>query len=175
LLLAVCVMQSFFFVCSCPPCDLYSCPTRRSSDLISGVQPRFLSLPGPGMPCNLWCLCRRDLVQAGSGGVRVPLGGSTIGSARTLNVVMSSDLCAGQNPGMAGAPLPLSLADTTANQPVFTMTAIESLLAAHRRIASRVSRTPLLSSSRLNQWLGHDIYFKAECLQKVGAFKARGA
>lgn len=103
------------------------------------------------------------------------MGGSTIGSARTLNVVMSSDLCAGQNPGMAGAPLPLSLADTTANQPVFTMTAIESLLAAHRRIASRVSRTPLLSSSLLNQWLGHDIYFKAECLQKVGAFKARGA
>jgi threo-3-hydroxy-L-aspartate ammonia-lyase len=26
----------------------------------------------------------------------------------------------------------------------------------------------------LNKWLGHEIYFKVECLQKIGAFKARG-
>ncbi len=35
--------------------------------------------------------------------------------------------------------------------------------------------TPVLSSSQLNAKLGHEIFFKAECLQKVGAFKARGA
>ena len=32
-----------------------------------------------------------------------------------------------------------------------------------------------MTSSRLNNWLGHKVYFKVECLQKVGAFKARGA
>jgi threonine dehydratase len=46
---------------------------------------------------------------------------------------------------------------------------------AHQRISPYVHRTPLLSSSLLNNWLGHDIVFKAENLQKTGAFKARGA
>lgn len=55
------------------------------------------------------------------------------------------------------------------------MSAIEPLLAAHRRIGPHITRTPLVTSSLLNQWLGHRIHFKAECLQKVGAFKARGA
>ena len=45
---------------------------------------------------------------------------------------------------------------------------------AHQRIKDHINPTPVLSSSLLNQWLGHDIYFKAELLQKVGAFKARG-
>jgi len=45
---------------------------------------------------------------------------------------------------------------------------------AHKRIKSHINETPLISSSLLNRWLGHDIYFKAECLQKIGAFKARG-
>lgn len=55
------------------------------------------------------------------------------------------------------------------------MPAIESVIAASRRISPFVTRTPVLTSSLLNQWLGHTVYFKAECLQKVGAFKARGA
>jgi threonine dehydratase len=46
---------------------------------------------------------------------------------------------------------------------------------AAERIAPMVTHTPILSSSLLNRWLGHELYFKAECLQKVGAFKARGA
>ena len=45
---------------------------------------------------------------------------------------------------------------------------------AHQRIKAHINPTPVLHSSQLNQWLGHDIYFKAEVLQKVGAFKARG-
>lgn len=55
------------------------------------------------------------------------------------------------------------------------MSAIESVVAASRRIGPFVTKTPVLTSSLLNQWLGHTVYFKAECLQKVGAFKARGA
>ncbi len=46
---------------------------------------------------------------------------------------------------------------------------------AKSRITNFVIETPILSSSLLNKWLGHDIYFKAECFQKIGAFKARGA
>jgi threonine dehydratase len=48
--------------------------------------------------------------------------------------------------------------------------------AAHQRIAAHIHQTPILESSLLNKWLGgHRILFKAECLQKIGAFKIRGA
>ncbi len=43
------------------------------------------------------------------------------------------------------------------------------------RIRPYVQTTPLLESQRLNEWLGHRILFKAECLQTTGAFKLRGA
>jgi threo-3-hydroxy-L-aspartate ammonia-lyase len=43
------------------------------------------------------------------------------------------------------------------------------------RISDKIYQTPIVSSALLNAWLGHEIYFKAENLQKVGAFKARGA
>ena len=46
---------------------------------------------------------------------------------------------------------------------------------AHNRIAPYIHKTPILSSSILNQLLGHEILFKVECLQKIGAFKIRGA
>ncbi|MDB2606699.1 serine/threonine dehydratase [Zobellia sp.] len=55
------------------------------------------------------------------------------------------------------------------------MPTIEDIQHARRRIDNFVHRTPILTSSLLNNWLGHEIYFKAECLQKIGAFKARGA
>ena len=46
---------------------------------------------------------------------------------------------------------------------------------AHARIKPHIHRTPVLSSTILNQRLGAEIFFKCENLQKVGAFKARGA
>ncbi len=52
---------------------------------------------------------------------------------------------------------------------------IQDILDARRRITPYINKTPIFSSSRLNQWLGHTILFKAEGLQKIGAFKARGA
>ena len=45
---------------------------------------------------------------------------------------------------------------------------------AAKRIAPFINHTPTVSSSLLNNWLGHTLYFKAECCQKIGAFKARG-
>jgi threonine dehydratase len=46
---------------------------------------------------------------------------------------------------------------------------------ANKRISPYLKPTPLLESLLLNQWLGHRILFKAECFQKTGAFKIRGA
>lgn len=46
---------------------------------------------------------------------------------------------------------------------------------AHERIAPYIHRTPLFSSQHLDEWLGHEIIFKVEALQKTGAFKIRGA
>jgi threonine dehydratase len=45
---------------------------------------------------------------------------------------------------------------------------------AKSRIDAYINKTPILTSSLLNEWLGHEIYFKAENFQKIGAFKARG-
>jgi threonine dehydratase len=46
---------------------------------------------------------------------------------------------------------------------------------AEKRISSFINKTPVLESQLLNSWLGHKILFKAECFQKTGAFKLRGA
>lgn len=49
------------------------------------------------------------------------------------------------------------------------------VLAAQDRIADIITPTPIVTSSLLNSWLGHRVLFKAECLQRTGAFKLRGA
>jgi threonine dehydratase len=46
---------------------------------------------------------------------------------------------------------------------------------AHTRIAPHIHRTPVMSSASINKILGCEILFKCENLQKVGAFKFRGA
>ena len=45
---------------------------------------------------------------------------------------------------------------------------------AHVRIKPHIHRTPIMQSQEINKLLGCELYFKAENLQKVGAFKARG-
>jgi len=51
----------------------------------------------------------------------------------------------------------------------------DEIQAAHERIRSHIHRTPVLTSDSLNHISGSDLYFKCENLQKVGAFKFRGA
>jgi len=46
---------------------------------------------------------------------------------------------------------------------------------AHNRIQSLIHRTPVLSSSGINEMFNCEISFKCENFQKVGAFKFRGA
>jgi threonine dehydratase len=52
---------------------------------------------------------------------------------------------------------------------------LQSLREAQRRVASRIHRTPVLTSCSLNEIAGAEIYFKCENLQKTGSFKIRGA
>ena len=51
----------------------------------------------------------------------------------------------------------------------------EDVLAAHERIAPYIHRTPVLTSSYLNEFVGAELFFKCENFQKAGAFKVRGA
>lgn len=51
----------------------------------------------------------------------------------------------------------------------------ESLLLARRRIAPYINHTPVLTSRSINSMAGAQLFFKCENLQKVGAFKMRGA
>jgi threonine dehydratase len=46
---------------------------------------------------------------------------------------------------------------------------------AHKRIRAHITRTPVLTSSQLDEASGASLFFKCENFQKIGAFKARGA
>jgi len=52
---------------------------------------------------------------------------------------------------------------------------IQDVRAARERIAPYIHRTPVLTSSFLNELTGADLHFKCENFQKAGAFKVRGA
>lgn len=45
---------------------------------------------------------------------------------------------------------------------------------AYDNIKNEVIKTPIITSSTLNQMLGHEIFFKLENLQKTGSYKIRG-
>jgi threonine dehydratase len=51
----------------------------------------------------------------------------------------------------------------------------DSIRRAHERIRAHIHRTPVLTSTRLDEASGADLFFKCENFQKIGAFKARGA
>lgn len=52
---------------------------------------------------------------------------------------------------------------------------IEAIEQASSRILNYIHKTPVLSSSNLNNLAGAEIFFKCENFQKAGAFKSRGA
>jgi threonine dehydratase len=51
----------------------------------------------------------------------------------------------------------------------------QAILDAHARIATRIHRTPVLTSASLDAMSGARLFFKCENLQKTGSFKIRGA
>ncbi len=52
---------------------------------------------------------------------------------------------------------------------------LDSIRAACERIRAHIHRTPVLTSSRLDEASRASLFFKCENFQKIGAFKARGA
>ena len=52
---------------------------------------------------------------------------------------------------------------------------INQIYDARERIASRIHRTPVVTSRQFNQAAGKEVFFKCENLQRAGAFKIRGA
>jgi threonine dehydratase len=52
---------------------------------------------------------------------------------------------------------------------------LDKIRAAHERIRPYITRTPVLTSSRLDKASVASLFFKCENFQKIGAFKARGA
>lgn len=51
---------------------------------------------------------------------------------------------------------------------------LSALQAVAARLKPYIHRTPLLRSASLSRMSGHDVYLKAEMLQKTGSFKPRG-
>ncbi len=52
---------------------------------------------------------------------------------------------------------------------------LEAVQRAAQRLAGVAHRTPILTSQSLDRWAGRTVFLKAEHLQRVGAFKFRGA
>jgi threonine dehydratase len=52
---------------------------------------------------------------------------------------------------------------------------LDAVRAAYRRIAPHIHRTPVVTSSSLDEIAGVRLFFKCENLQKTGSFKIRGA
>lgn len=52
---------------------------------------------------------------------------------------------------------------------------LADIRAAHTRIKDRIHRTPVMTSAAFDAQAGARLFFKCENLQKIGAFKARGA
>ncbi len=55
------------------------------------------------------------------------------------------------------------------------MIQLEDILSARERVRHSINLTPLLRDDVLSKNLETPVYFKAECLQKSGSFKVRGA
>lgn len=55
------------------------------------------------------------------------------------------------------------------------MVTLEDIRFAHERIRELIVKTPVMTSTAVNRMTGCEVFFKCENLQKVGAFKFRGA
>jgi threonine dehydratase len=55
------------------------------------------------------------------------------------------------------------------------MVSYEDVAAAHERIKPQAKRTPVMTSRQVDELTGASVFFKCENLQRMGAFKFRGA
>ena len=55
------------------------------------------------------------------------------------------------------------------------MLTVQNIRQAREEIADIINKTPIFSSTQLSKITGNRMFFKAEHLQRTGAFKIRGA
>ena len=67
------------------------------------------------------------------------------------------------------------MAETEAAAAALELPDVDAIRSAQSRIAPYVHRTPVLRGRSLDAEVGAELFFKAENLQRTGAFKARGA
>lgn len=58
---------------------------------------------------------------------------------------------------------------------MFNLPAFDDIAAAAERIKGHAHKTPVVTSRTVNEELGAEVFFKCENLQRMGAFKFRGA
>ncbi|MFK7960478.1 MAG: pyridoxal-phosphate dependent enzyme [Phycisphaerales bacterium] len=80
----------------------------------------------------------------------------------------------GGRPASAGGDDPAATVDRMADGTPPAVT-VDDVQAAAARIAGFVHRTPVMTSRRIDAACGRSLHFKCENLQRVGAFKYRGA
>lgn len=61
------------------------------------------------------------------------------------------------------------------NEDGLVIPTLEDMLDAHERVKPYIHRTPVLTSTLLNELAGCELFFKCENFQKAAAFKVRGA
>jgi threonine dehydratase len=69
----------------------------------------------------------------------------------------------------------MSTPPQAASEPAKTGPNFEEVRSARQRIAPHVHRTPVMTSSSLDEMARARLFFKCECLQRSGSFKMRGA
>ncbi|AEO74773.1 serine/threonine dehydratase [Pseudomonas aeruginosa M18] len=95
------------------------------------------------------------------------------GSASLPPPMLSRRRCWRRSPGNLAnclSSLPRSEEPTMHDLPTY-----DDVIAAAARIAGHANRTPVMSSRTLDEELGAEVFFKCENLQRMGAFKFRGA
>ena len=126
--------------------------------------------PGPWAPTVLANLVRPLLLEIAALMERPPE--RLIASGLTPDEV--GDVVGGlraARPRAAGAPRRRRLV----RHPAGAMISLDDVQAAARRIDGVAHRTPVLTSRALDEATGATVFLKAENLQRVGAFKFRGA
>lgn len=68
-----------------------------------------------------------------------------------------------------------TIKNTTIKDTGVQVPTIDDVYAAHARIQPYIHRTPILTSTYLDELTGAHLFFKCENFQKAGAFKVRGA
>jgi threonine dehydratase len=66
-------------------------------------------------------------------------------------------------------------ADVAVSGAALELPDLAAIRAAHARIAAHVHQTPVMTCTAIDAEVGASLFFKCEHLQRVGAFKARGA